>query len=89
MTTCSYCNRPATTTIIAIPHQVCQEHATEFWTGLLGYSQGRSGRCVKHERLCSCPACEELSASQARSFAVKGVEPSPGDHVGFAMPLAS
>ena len=42
MTICSYCKRPATDTIVANPHRVCLEHALEFWTGLLDYTQGRS-----------------------------------------------
>jgi hypothetical protein len=89
MTTCPYCSKPATATIIATPSRVCSEHALEFWTGLLVYARGRSGPCVKHETLCDCVACEELGVSRLRAFAIASVGPSPGDHVGFAMPLAS
>jgi hypothetical protein len=89
MTTCPYCTKPATATIIATPSRVCSEHALEFWTGLLGYARGRSGPCVKDETLCDCVACEELTASQLRASALCNAAPSPGDHVGFAMPLAS
>jgi hypothetical protein len=89
MTTCPYCTQPATATIVATPSRVCSDHALEFWTGLLAYTRGRSGPCVKHETLCGCVACEELGVSQLRVAALLGAEPSPGDHVGFAMPLAS
>jgi hypothetical protein len=65
MTTCSYCNQPATMSIISMPAQVCAEHAREFWTGLLAYAHSRSGPCVKLERMCDCPLCEELSAEPA------------------------
>ena len=87
--TCPYCAKPATATIIANPHRVCAEHALEYWTGLVGYARGRSGRCVKLETWCSCPLCEELDSSRLRVAAISSVGPSPGDHVGFAMPLAS
>jgi hypothetical protein len=89
MTTCSYCKRPATDTIVATPHRVCLEHAIEFWTGLLGYTQGRSGPCVKDQMVCECTACSELAESQMRAFAICSVGPSPGDHEDFPMRLAS
>ena len=89
MTMCSYCKRPATHTIVAVPPQVCLEHAVEFWTGLLGYTQGRSGPCVKDTMPCACAACEELAESQVLAFAISGVRPSPGDHEDFAIGLAS
>ena len=91
MTICSYCKRPATHTIVANPPRVCLEHAVEFWTGLLGYTQGRSSACacVKDTMQCACAACEELAASQVRTFAISGARPSPGDHENFAMRLAS
>jgi hypothetical protein len=89
MTTCSYCCKPATLTIVSTPHRVCLEHALEFWTGLLDYTHGRSGPCVKHQEFCTCALCEELTAAQVRAFALKDMPASPGDHVGFAMPIAS
>jgi hypothetical protein len=89
MTICSYCKRPATHTIVANPHRVCQEHAVEFWTGLLDYTQGRAGACVKETMQCACAACEELAESQVRAFAISGARPSPGDHENFGMRLAS
>ena len=89
MTTCAYCNRPATATIIANPSRVCAEHAAEFWTGLLHYTHGRAAPCVKDQMVCSCPRCEEMAASQLRTLALQGAAPSPGDHVDFAIRLAS
>ena len=89
MTTCPYCTKPATATIVAIPSRVCSDHAQEFWTGVLGYARGRSGPCVKRDTRCHCVACEEHHASRLRAEAIAGVGASPGDHVGFAMPLAS
>jgi hypothetical protein len=89
MTICSYCKRPATHTIVAIPHRVCLEHAVEFWTGLLEYTQARSRPCVKDTTQCGCAACEELAESQVRAFAISGALPSPGDHEHFVMRLAS
>jgi hypothetical protein len=89
MTKCSYCERPATTSIIANPHRVCLEHATEFWTGLLAYTRGRSEPCVKEQTLCACPACADTAAARIRSFAINSVGPSPGDHVDFQIAIAS
>lgn len=75
--------------IISSPNQVCFEHALEFWTGLLAYTRGRSGPCVKHEMPCTCPVCEELTASQLRAAAIARVGRSPGDHEDFPVRLAS
>ena len=89
MTTCSYCSQPATMSIIAVPAQVCAEHAMEFWTGLLAYAHDRSGPCVKNERLCSCPLCLELAVDQARRLAAEASGPSPADHADFKIDIAS
>jgi hypothetical protein len=89
MNICSYCQRPATHTIVAIPHRVCIEHAVEFWTGLLGYTQGRSGACMKDTMPCACAACEELTEAKVPPFPIRSVRPSPGDHEDFAIRLAS
>ncbi len=90
MTICAYCSQPATLTIIANPHKVCSTHALEFWTGLLGYTHERFNiPCVKGTTLCSCPACEEMSAARLRTAAINSVGPSPGDHEGFGVRLAS
>ena len=89
MTTCPYCSRPATATIVANPHRVCPEHAVEFWTGLLDYTRGRSAPCSRHEQACTCPLCEETQASRLQTAAILGVSPAPGDHVDFGMRLAS
>jgi len=74
---------------VSNPEQVCFEHALEFWTGLLAYTRGRSDPCLKHERLCTCRACEELSRSQLRAFAIAVAGPSPPDHERFQIRLAS
>jgi hypothetical protein len=90
MTTCAYCHQPATHSIVANPHKVCYTHALEFWTGLLGYAHGLAEEpCVRGTAPCGCRACEELSLAQMRAFAIKSVGPSPGDHVGFDIRLAS
>ena len=89
MTTCSYCSQPATATIIANPQRVCLEHALEFWTGLLAYTRGRSGECVKNQEECACPLCAELSADQLRKAALASAHASPADHEGFGIRLAS
>jgi hypothetical protein len=85
MATCSYCDRPATSTIIANPSRVCAEHALEFWTGLLIYTHSRSGPCVKADQVCSCPLCCEM----AQSFAIKNAAASSAHHEDFAIALAS
>lgn len=82
MTSCTYCARTATMTIIANPPNVCAEHAYEFWTGLLDYTSGRAP-CVKEQGPCSCQACEELSAKHRRAVAAAGIGPSPADHASF------
>ncbi len=89
MISCAYCGQPATLRILSVPEQVCSTHAREFWTGLLGYVRGLSATCVKHERLCSCPACEQDSMSQLKAVAVIAVGKSPKDHESFALPIAS
>lgn len=68
---CAYCERPATMRIVSSDHeQVCFDHALEFWAGLLGYARDRSKPSVKHEPLCTCQSCEELTASYRRATAV-------------------
>lgn len=88
-TICAHCEHPATLTIISTPGAVCRDHAIEFWTGLLAYTRGRSGPCVKEETMCSCPLCQELTASQARALAIVSVRSSPRDHEDFPIRLAS
>lgn len=89
MMTCAYCAQTATMTIVSSPGQVCFEHALEFWTGLLAYTHDRSGACVKHERPCTCPRCEEMRESRLRQTAIESVGPSPEDHAQFPVRLAS
>jgi len=76
-------------TIISNPSHVCFQHALEFWHGMLAYTHDRSGPCVKHETVCSCPACEEMAAALLRASAIASVGRSPGDHEGYSIPLAS
>ena len=64
-------------------------HAREFWTGLLGYSHGRSATCVKHERLCNCPDCEQDGMFRLKAVAVTAVGESPKDRESFALQIAS
>lgn len=75
--------------IIAVPSQVCTAHAMEFWTGLLAYAHDRSGPCVKNERMCTCPLCQELTADQARRLAARTIGRSPADHADFTIGIAS
>ncbi len=90
MTTCAYCNQPATLVIIANPHRVCYTHALEFWTGLLAYTHGRYDPCVRGtDEVCTCPMCEESDDAQTRAFAISMVGRSPGDHESFGVRLAS
>ncbi len=62
-------------TIIASPQRVCSDHGLEFWTGLLAYTRGRSGPCVKHEAVCDCMLCEEQGASRLRALAINECRP--------------
>jgi hypothetical protein len=75
--------------IVSNPEQVCVEHALEYWAGLLLYAREHSDPCVKDERPCTCRACEELNASCLRAFAIAAAGPSPADHEGFKILLAS
>jgi hypothetical protein len=75
--------------IVSNPDRVCPDHAAEFWAGLLTYAHDRSEPCVKHERLCSCKLCEEMSAAFQRASAIATTQPSPGDHDRFPIRLAS
>lgn len=63
--------------IVSYPEQVCFDHALEFWTGLLVYARDHSEPCVKHERVCTCGACQERSASYRRALAIAAAGPPP------------
>jgi hypothetical protein len=89
MSGCAYCGQQATMRIVSYPEQVCFEHALEFWTGLLGYARERSEPCVKHERVCSCWACQERSASYRRALAIAAAGPPPLDQEQSPIRLAS
>ena len=75
--------------IVSNPEQVCFEHAMEFWTGLILYARDAAHICVKQERLCTCQACEELSASYLRASAIAVAGPAPQDHEYVSIRLAS
>jgi hypothetical protein len=74
--------------IVAIPENVCFEHAVEFWTGLLVYARDQAG-CVKYERLCSCRACEESRMRDLRAAAIAAAGPRPPVAERFRIRLAS
>jgi hypothetical protein len=76
--------------IISNPGRVCVDHAMEFWTGTLAYSHARAGVCVKADQVCSCPRCVEMAEAFLKAAASKrAARPSPGDHEGFGIKLAS
>ena len=89
MMCCAYCEQPATMRIVSNPEQVCFDHAMEFWTGLMLYVRDTADTCVKQERLCTCHACEELSASYLRASAIAFAGPAPLDHEHFSIRLTS
>jgi hypothetical protein len=89
MLVCAYCEQEATMRIVSNPDQVCFEHAMEFWTGLILHARDTEDICVKQERLCTCRACEELSASYLRASAIAAAGPAPQDHEYFSIRLAS
>ena len=86
---CPYCGQEATMQIVANPDQVCFEHALEFWTGLLAYARDRSEPCVKHQGVCHCSSCKEVSASYRRAIAIAAAGPPPRDHERLPIRLAS
>jgi hypothetical protein len=86
---CPYCGQQATMKIVSSPEQVCLEHALEFWTGLLVYARDRSEPCVKHEGVCTCWSCKELSASYRRAAAIAAAGPPPPYHERLPIRLAS
>jgi hypothetical protein len=63
MMCCAYCEQKATMKIVSNPEDVCVEHAVEFWTGLLVWSNDRSGPCVRQQGWCTCKSCMELEAA--------------------------
>jgi hypothetical protein len=90
MTSCAYCEQPATTTIVSTPEQVCVEHAVEFWTGLLVFARDcRRDPCMKHQGVCTCRLCEGIGASSLRAVAVDAAGPAPRKGDRFPFRLAS
>jgi hypothetical protein len=74
MTRCAYCEHPATMKIVSHPEYVCFDHAMEFWTGLLVFARDHLEPSEKHEALCTCQLCEELSASCRRAIAAAAAD---------------
>ena len=63
--------------IVSGPEDVCLEHATQFWNGLLTRAQDQSG-CLTHEATAiACPECAELTAAYIRSLAASISESNP------------
>ena len=89
MTTCAYCDRAATATIVATPDRVCAEHLREFWTGLLDYTHRRAAPCVKDRKWCGCIACEAERNPGARTYAPRRSGASKRDADESPMRLAS
>ena len=71
---CAYCDRPAHTRIPAIPENVCDAHAAEFWTGLVAFAKTQSVVFEPEAVPCRCRTCNELSASKALVPFVVGAE---------------
>jgi hypothetical protein len=75
--------------ILSCPDEVCFTHAIEFWTGLLAFACDRADVYMKHEQVCSCRWCREMSGASLRALAIAAAGPSPLDHECFPMRLAS
>jgi len=52
------------------PEHVCRTHAVEFWTGLMAYVKDRADPGETQDIPCTCEACNQLSAVNARLTAV-------------------
>jgi hypothetical protein len=86
---CAYCQKPATMSIPSSPEHVCDQHALEFWTGLLAYAvdhaervkQKRPGgieRLEREMRSCTGRACEDESErADLRARAIAAAGPAP------------
>jgi hypothetical protein len=48
------------------PEHVCRTHAVEFWTGLMAYVKDRTHPGETLDTPCTCEACNQLSAANAR-----------------------
>jgi hypothetical protein len=73
--------------ILSLPDEVCFTHAVEFWTGLLAFA--RADLYMKHEQVCGCRACREMSAASLRALAIAAAGPAPPapNVFGFASPV--
>ena len=85
MTCCAYCGQRATVHIPSNPEHVCRTHAVEFWTGLMAYVKDRADPGETQDTPCTCEACNQLSAVNARLIAVAaGAAPLPAVRVSGA-----
>ena len=48
------------------PEHVCRAHAVECWTGLMAYVKDRTDPGETQDTPCTCEACNQLSAVNAR-----------------------
>jgi hypothetical protein len=66
MTTCAYCELPATVKIPSNPGRVCVTHAVEFWTALFDVVKERAAvPAVAPPVPCRCRSCNDLTAARA------------------------
>ena len=65
MTTCAYCELPATVKIPSNPSRVCVSHAVEFWAALFDVVKERTVPAALRPVPCSCRSCNELTATRA------------------------
>jgi hypothetical protein len=57
---------------------VCPTHAREFWTAFFADVKSRSTLCKHHNRLSTCSACRQLSASkEQKAAAIAAAGPPP------------
>lgn len=75
--------------ILSSPDAVCIDHAVEFWTGLLVFSHDRAGPCMRHEQVCSCRLCQEMSEASLRALAIAAAGPASPENARFQIRLAS
>jgi hypothetical protein len=59
------------------PEHVCRTHAVEFWTGLMAYVKDRTHPGETQDTPCTCEACNQLSAVNARLTAVAAGSAAP------------
>ena len=78
MTTCAYCEQPATVKIPSNPAGVCVSHAVEFWGALFEVVKDRAIPVPARPVPCSCIACNDLTAARALGIEAALWPQSPG-----------